>query len=164
MREPAPEGIRHEDGRLLERGLCRVHRNCLKLHGVTLPSGSFAATTSTTLNTKSVSVQKALAACASLRPKGFGTRPGRLFERGPYRVPQLPEAPRRDVAQRVFRPYQFDHFDHAQHEEHVRPEGARRLRKSPAEVHSAAQHKLDVDDKLIGCAAHPSISPVSPYE
>jgi hypothetical protein len=50
----------------------------LKLHGVTLPSGSSGAspTTSTTLNTKSASVQKALAACASLRPKGFGAGAG----------------------------------------------------------------------------------------
>jgi len=55
-----------------------AYRNCLKLHGVTLPSGSGAAnsTTPTTLNTKSASVQKALAACASLRPKGFGTGAG----------------------------------------------------------------------------------------
>jgi hypothetical protein len=39
---------------------------------VTLPSGSSGvanSTTSTTLNTKSASYQKALAACASLRPK-----------------------------------------------------------------------------------------------
>ncbi len=56
-----------------------AYRNCLKLHGVTLPSGSSGAansTTSTTLNTKNASVQKALAACASLRPKGFGTGAG----------------------------------------------------------------------------------------
>jgi hypothetical protein len=47
-----------------------AYRNCLKAHGVTLPSGSASGgTTSNTLNAKSPSVQKALAACASLRPK-----------------------------------------------------------------------------------------------
>ena len=58
-----------------------AYRNCLKLHGVTLPaasSGTASSTTSTTLNTKSASVQKALAACASLRPKGYGTGTGGL--------------------------------------------------------------------------------------
>ena len=76
-----------------------AYRNCLKLHGVTLPSGSAAnSTTSTTLNTKSASVQKALAACREPAPEGIRGGNGRLLERGPDRLPQLPQAPRRDVA------------------------------------------------------------------
>ncbi|MGO9343736.1 MAG: hypothetical protein ACLP6E_14650 [Acidimicrobiales bacterium] len=54
-----------------------AYRNCLKLHGVTLPTGRGAggfgfggSSTSTTSNPK---LEAALAACAALRPKGgFG--------------------------------------------------------------------------------------------
>jgi hypothetical protein len=57
-----------------------AYRNCLKLHGVTLPTGRGAggfgfgggSSTSTTSNPKT---QAALTACAALRPKGgFGGR------------------------------------------------------------------------------------------
>jgi hypothetical protein len=48
-----------------------AYRNCLKIHGVTLPSrsSSTSSTPPATLNTKSPAVKKALDACASLRPK-----------------------------------------------------------------------------------------------
>jgi hypothetical protein len=59
-----------------------AYRNCLKLHGVTLPSGSGGffgggtGSSSTTPTTESSKVKAAEAACASLRPKGgFGNRP-----------------------------------------------------------------------------------------
>ena len=72
-----PKGFGTRTGGFSSAALA-AYRNCLKLHGVTLPSGSSGAnsTTSTTLNTKSASVQKALAACAILRPKGFGAGAG----------------------------------------------------------------------------------------
>jgi hypothetical protein len=57
-----------------------AYRNCLKLHGVTLPSGGggFPGSGTSTSTTSSPKVAAALAACASLRPKGgFGGFPGR---------------------------------------------------------------------------------------
>ncbi|MGH9016854.1 MAG: hypothetical protein ACRDY1_03815 [Acidimicrobiales bacterium] len=54
-----------------------AYRNCLKLHGVTLPTGrptgSAGSTPSTTFNTSSPTVQAAMAACASLRPSASTT-------------------------------------------------------------------------------------------
>jgi hypothetical protein len=57
-----------------------AYRNCLKLHGVTLPArpGGFGGGTpssSTTPTTETSKEKAAEAACASLRPKGFGGRP-----------------------------------------------------------------------------------------
>jgi hypothetical protein len=49
-----------------------AYSNCLKIHGVTLPTatpGSGGSTTPTTLATTDPKVKAALAACASLRPK-----------------------------------------------------------------------------------------------
>jgi hypothetical protein len=49
-----------------------AYRNCLKIHGVTLPaatSRSGSSTTPTTLATTDPKVKAALAACASLQPK-----------------------------------------------------------------------------------------------
>jgi hypothetical protein len=57
-----------------------AYRNCLKLHGVTLPTGRPAkpasgagSTPSTTFNQTSPTVQAALAACAALRPSATST-------------------------------------------------------------------------------------------
>jgi hypothetical protein len=60
-----------------------AYRNCLKLHGVTLPTGrgsggfgGFGAGGSTSTTTTTPAIKAAEAACASLRPKGgFGGRP-----------------------------------------------------------------------------------------
>jgi hypothetical protein len=54
-----------------------AYRNCLKLHGVTLPTGrgagGFPGSGTSTSTTSSPKVKAAMAACASLRPKGgFG--------------------------------------------------------------------------------------------
>jgi hypothetical protein len=52
-----------------------AYRNCLKLHGVTLPSGrgGFPGSGTSTSTTSTPKVQAAMTACASLRPKGgFG--------------------------------------------------------------------------------------------
>lgn len=54
-----------------------AYRNCLKLHGVTLPSGrgigGFGGSGTSTSTTSDPKVKAALAACATLRPKGaFG--------------------------------------------------------------------------------------------
>ena len=71
-----PQGFGSGTGGFSSAALA-AYRNCLKLHGVTLPSGSaVSSTTSTTLNTRNAATQKALAACASLRPKGFGAGAG----------------------------------------------------------------------------------------
>jgi len=50
-----------------------AYRNCMKLHGVTLATGS-SATTQSTLNTSSASYKAAASACKSLLPAG-GTSP-----------------------------------------------------------------------------------------
>jgi hypothetical protein len=55
-----------------------AYRNCLKLHGVTLPTGGApkAGTTSTpttTFDTSSPTVQAAMQACAALRPTSSST-------------------------------------------------------------------------------------------
>jgi hypothetical protein len=57
-----------------------AYRNCLKLHGVTLPSGGGGffggGGSSTTTSTTNPKLEAAEAACASLRPKGgFGRGP-----------------------------------------------------------------------------------------
>lgn len=53
-----------------------AYRNCLQLHGVTLPTGGTGASPGsvppTTFDTANPTVQAAMAACASLRPS-FGT-------------------------------------------------------------------------------------------
>jgi hypothetical protein len=49
-----------------------AYRNCLKLHGVTLPSGTSSSPTST-VDTSSAAYQAAQTACASLRPSGAST-------------------------------------------------------------------------------------------
>ena len=55
-----------------------AYRNCLKLHGVTLPTASPGSTSSssipsTTLDTSSPTVQAALSACSALRPDANST-------------------------------------------------------------------------------------------
>ena len=56
-----------------------AYRNCLQLHGVTLPtgraptSGSTPSTPATTFNPSSPTVQAAMQACAALRPTGSTT-------------------------------------------------------------------------------------------
>jgi hypothetical protein len=54
-----------------------AYRNCLKLHGVTLPTGgpqgSARSTAPTTLSQSSPTVKAALAACAALQPSASGT-------------------------------------------------------------------------------------------
>lgn len=52
-----------------------AYRNCLKLHGVTLPAPGSTPSSSppTTLDTSSATYQAAAAACASLRPKPNST-------------------------------------------------------------------------------------------
>jgi len=54
------------------------YRNCMKLHGVTVPSVTPGATTSTpsTVDTSSPTYQAAQAACKVLLPTGTGTTPG----------------------------------------------------------------------------------------
>jgi hypothetical protein len=59
-----------------------AYRNCLKLHGVTLPAGrgagGFPGSGTSTPTTTTSKEKAAEAACASLRPKGgFGGFPGR---------------------------------------------------------------------------------------
>ncbi len=49
-----------------------AYRNCLKLHGVTLPSGSSGSTPSS-IDTSGAAYQAAQTACASLRPKPSST-------------------------------------------------------------------------------------------
>jgi hypothetical protein len=49
-----------------------AYRNCLKLHGVTLPSGTSGSPTST-VDTSSAAYQAAQTACASLRPSAGST-------------------------------------------------------------------------------------------
>jgi hypothetical protein len=49
-----------------------AYRNCLKLHGVTLPSGSSGSTPSS-IDTSSATYQAAQTACAALRPKASST-------------------------------------------------------------------------------------------
>lgn len=51
-----------------------AYRNCLKLHGVTLPSGTSGSTPSS-VNTSSAAYQAAQTACAALRPKAGSTPP-----------------------------------------------------------------------------------------
>jgi hypothetical protein len=49
-----------------------AYRNCLKLHGVTLPSGTSGSPTSS-VDTSSAAYQAAQTACASLRPSAAST-------------------------------------------------------------------------------------------
>ena len=58
-------------GRNFSSAAFAAYRNCLKLHGVTLPTRptSSNSTPPTTFNSTSPKVKKALAACAGLRPK-----------------------------------------------------------------------------------------------
>jgi len=67
-----PKSFGNRGGRGFSNAAFAAYRNCLKIHGVTLPSrptSSSNSTPSTTLNTKSPKVKAALAACASLLPK-----------------------------------------------------------------------------------------------
>ena len=165
-REPAPEGIRHEAGRLLGRGLCRVpqlpeaprrdvarcvFRHCQLDH---------------VDDAQHEERVRPKGACRVCEPAAEGIRhgDGRPFERSLCRLPQLPEAPRRDLAQRVFRRGQFDHVNHGRNQEHCGPEGARRLCRSRAEVHPTGRNKLDIDDKLMVLVLGRPSSPVSPDE
>lgn len=54
------------------------YRNCMKLHGVTVPSVTPGSSTSTpsTVDTSSPTYQAAQAACKALLPTGTGTTPG----------------------------------------------------------------------------------------